>query len=85
MSSLALLIGADPQKSSGGPVVRLLPGVYNLHIEGLVNSVLALDNGEAAHNLLDCLTYTSHVAHDVKLTFLKRGNESHINVFAIRQ
>jgi hypothetical protein len=86
--SIALMIGANPAKSMGGPVVRLIPGVYALHVEGLVDSELALNMLEQQIMITKeekewrvCVENSC----DTQLSFKKRGTESHINVFATRQ
>ena len=85
---LALLSGANPRTSKGGPVVRLLAGSWELLIDGLIDTQLFIceqsqglaTRRTANHGLLiNCLDVT-----EVKIEFGERGNEKYITVNAKR-
>lgn len=79
MSRLALLVGANPKRCSTGPVVRLLPGLWTLRIEGVTDSVISLD---PFGRVVDCMEILARQSVDAQVIFLIRGNENFINVFA---
>ena len=81
---LALLAGASPQRSSDGPISRLIAGSYLIHIEGLLDSILTLDvNGIRQQLHHECkLNLSKH--SDVQVKFGDRGSESFLSVIATR-
>lgn len=84
MSSLALLIGADPKVSKGGPVVRLQSGQYIFRVEGQVDSDLIFHaiNYPTSNGVGNGMLLTVLEPMDIRITFSERGTEKHINVFA---
>lgn len=90
MARLALLIGAVPTRCTKGPVVRLLPGRWTLHIEHAIDSHLGirLESGEGWSIFKDGKVTISSLAiegqrhRDVFIEFVERGTEAFINVFA---
>jgi hypothetical protein len=82
--SIALLLGARPQQSSGGPIVRLLRGTYNLLVHGHSDSrmVVNVDGLEYALSVPMEIESTSEMS--VKVDFVERGTEDSISIFAER-
>jgi hypothetical protein len=78
---IALLTGAHPQRSKGGPIVRLPAGKWSIEGEGVVNTRLHLLIGisEMPNELGE---YEFEGPVDVAVAFAERGNESHVSVFA---
>jgi len=80
---VALLTGANPRVSRGGPEVRLLAGQWRIISEGIKDSILRLhiDNDPVLlvpHE--DIIVFTDRT--NVRLKFESRGSEDHISVFA---
>ena len=85
MSQIALLSGANPRSCKHGPVVRLLPGNWRIHVQGIVDSQLLLHVDGADARLLGAsgMFHCVDVAQ-VQLHFGNRGNEEYITVTAER-
>ena len=81
MSRIALLVGAVPSRCKGGPIVRLLPGLWTMRIEHVIDSIIAL----GPHSpLVNGLKVQVTGPTDVQIEFVERGSEKFINVFAER-
>lgn len=83
MSRIALLVGAVPSRCKGGPIVRLLPGKYTLHVEHVVDSRLTFCVQGYPETLAENETeFKITEPTNVTLAFVERGTEKFINVFA---
>lgn len=79
MQKLALLVGAQPRVSSGGPKVRLYEGKWKLGFVGVVDSLLSLQP-ESNSIVEDGVCVDGPCS--VQLYFSKRGKEESISIFA---
>jgi len=83
MKRIALLVGANPKKSSGGPIVRLHEGDWMFDLVGVVDSCLQIrySNILSPHFLdHDGLRLRGPV--EVQVSFAHRGSESHVSAYA---
>jgi hypothetical protein len=83
---LPLLVHARPKLSSGGPSVPLGAGRWHIVVERVVDSILTLRVNDVPLASLvtpgnGCFVQGPCV---VSLSFVERGNEDYINVFAER-
>jgi len=84
---VALLTGANPRVSRGGPEVRLLAGRWRIVTEGVKDSILDLhfDDGHVLpvpHPVVANGVFARDDRFNVRLHFRERGTEDHISVFA---
>lgn len=81
---LALLAGANPRICERGPLVRLSAGRWNIIIEGLEDSVLALDDNSGSSAKLNGVNKLDlRESGNFRIVFTERGREESINVYAI--
>lgn len=84
---VALLTGANPRVSRGGPEVRLLAGQWRIVTEGIKDTTLTLhiENGPVLlvpHKDWETEGLLFDDRTNVRLAFKNRGSEDHISVFA---
>lgn len=81
---IALLSGANPKSCKVGPVVRLIPGSWNINIQGMNDSELALYVDGFMHLVGKTLELSLIKVAHVQFKFMKRGTEPYITAFAER-
>lgn len=79
---IALITGANPKTFQKGAIIRLRTGFWRIRTEGMWNSRLALRAlpSEDVVEVKDDLVVAGGV--EVQLSFIFRGNEPYISVFA---
>jgi hypothetical protein len=87
MSAIALILGANPKKSSGGPRVKLEVGHWQLVFQGVEQSTFTLTSTSLTDQTLIELR-PIHNLFQVKagyhtIKFAERGNESSISIYAV--
>lgn len=86
MEKLALLIGARPKYSKGGPVVRLKPGVWKLVLAGVEDTVLgiAFPHTTAFAPCVHDAEIDAPSGLNVQVSIMVPGNESFVSAYAER-
>lgn len=80
---LALLVGANPRTSEGGPRVKLGEGVWRIAAEGLIDSQINVSlGGTPSTHSTDAPVNKVTGPVDIQIGFEKRGKEDHISVYA---
>ncbi len=82
--AIALLSGANPKRSSGGPVVRLWQGRYILRVESVQSILGLMCNGLANGQITNGQKLVLSEHGVVQITFLVRGDEDVVSVYAER-
>ena len=80
--SIALLLGAHAQRSTGGPVVRLRRGRYQIRTHGQVDSELSLSVDGYNQLCFDGMVIdVTGIPIEAQIGFHKNGSEESISVY----